>query len=92
MVAIMAVSDNQLFSNITAPTSAFQIFGGRYSVTNVADGSWHLQRLGPDGSAYVNVVGLSDPGSYQVVELSPGMYRFNLSDSEDGAYIELTKV
>jgi hypothetical protein len=74
--------DSQLFSNISATTSAFTLKGGYYMVSAVATfggGNVELKMLGPDQSTYLSlptalkltangtIAGYLPPGTYEVV-------------------------
>jgi hypothetical protein len=59
----MRDTDAQKFSNISASTSPFILFGGRYAVNVVATfggGSVSIQQLGPDGSTYLDLFAAYD--------------------------------
>lgn len=82
------------FLNITATTPAFALnLGGKYSVSVMATfpGFVSLQKLGPDGTTFIDLIetfGVSPGGSLdlkiaqflsngnKVFDLAPGQYRF----------------
>lgn len=101
-----AIADSQVFTNISANTSGFAIEpGGLYGVAVVAgtwdSGSVALQRLGPDGSTYINVsqvtystdspVSFSANGYLGGIALCQGTYRFAVTDAT-GVYAEIIRV
>jgi hypothetical protein len=76
--------DSKSFSNISATTSSFELFGGYYFVAVVATfggGNVELQLLGPDQSTW-----LSAPTALKLTAagtiagyLPPGLYRFAIT-------------
>lgn len=94
----MRATESKSYSNITADTSPFWIYGGRYMLTAVATwggGNVVLETIGPDGSTYLAVANLADDaveanGSFYY-DLPPGQYRFNLTTAT-GVYLKLTRV
>lgn len=77
----MAATQRVGFSNISATTDAFQLKGGKYSVSVIATwggGSVKLQQLGPDSSTYMSVASATDftANGLATVDLPPGQYKF----------------
>src|SRR5690349_6678108 len=92
--ALMA--DLQLFSNISATTSAFRLNGGKYGIDVVATfggGSVKLQKLAGDASTYVSVSSATDfaAAGYATVDLPSGNYRLTIATAS-AVYVQLDHI
>lgn len=86
-----------LLGPITATTSGFYWGGG--NTVAAAAGNFTgglevtLQRLGPDGTSWVDASTAKTAASQQTIQLSPGTYRWELAvGTSTGMYVELARV
>lgn len=88
----MNVTENVIFSNISATTAQFTLKGGVYSfrVKGTITTSVALQALLPDGSSFATVnniagtaasVGSGGTGSIDGIYLPPGQYKITLTSA-----------
>ena len=81
------------FKIFAATTALFQLIGGKYICDFVLVGSQtaKLQRLGPDGSTFIDVMtALSATGASPLLFLVPGQYRF-LATTSDAAAVSIAR-
>lgn len=81
-----------VFTGVTATIPSIQLFGGRYSVAWVTGtGSYHLDRLLPDGVSWFTFQIMSASQFQNAVDiLPPGTYRIFLASGPDtGSDFEL---
>lgn len=82
------------FSNISATTAAFQIFGGKYGLTVSATfggGNVQLQALALDGSTFVNVGTAVTAAGQSTLDLPPGQYRIAVTTAT-AVFAALTRI
>jgi hypothetical protein len=82
------------YGPITGTTAPFTLRGGNYSARAHAT-TWNsatlaLSRLAADGSTYVNVVTPLTADGYANVDLPGGTYRFTITGSPTGIYVDAT--
>lgn len=89
----MRAPEAKRFSNISADTAPFNLYGGTYRVTVVATfggGNVGLQQLGPDGSTYLtNHTALTVNGA-STVNVPPGMYKIVVVTAT-GVYVDIAR-
>ena len=75
------VCDTKSFSNISATTAAFNLWGGKYAVDVVGStfGTVTLQRLGPDGSTYLTALTAFSANGTANADLPSGQYKLALA-------------
>jgi hypothetical protein len=90
-------TDSKSFSNISATTASFELYGGNYLVAAVAatwaSGNVEAQILGPDQSTWLSAptaLKLSSNGTISG-ELCPGVYRFAVT-SAVGVYCSIAAI
>jgi hypothetical protein len=76
-----AAGERKNFSNISATTAAFPLRGGQYNIDTLGStfGSVTLQRLGPDGSTFLNAASAIVANGAVVLDLPAGSYRLALA-------------
>ena len=82
------------FSNISATTAAFTLYGGQYGVTATATfggGSITLQKLSVDGSTWVTVLTAFSAAGYATVNLPQGTYRIAVTTAT-AVYVSVESV
>lgn len=87
------VAEDRTFSNISATTAAFNLFGGNYALEVAATfggGNVALQRLAADGATWVQVFNFTANG-YNQLNLPPGSYRFAVTTAT-GVYAEVKSI
>ncbi len=89
-------NNGQGFSNISATTAAFLLYGGKYAMTVHATwggGNVHLQILLPDGSTYLDVGSSTNftADGFAVVDLPPGSYKFTVTTAT-AVYVSVTRI
>lgn len=75
----MTATESHQFANISATTSAFGLYGGKYGLTAAATwggGNVQLQTLADDSSTWLNVGSSITANGFTTFDLPPGQYRF----------------
>ena len=90
----MTATESHQFSNISATTAAFGLYGGKYALTAAATwggGNAQLQSLATDGSTWLNVGSSITANGLSTYDLPPGQYRIAITTAT-AAYLALTTV
>jgi hypothetical protein len=90
----MTVTESHAFSNISATTPPFGLYGGKYGLDVTATfggGNVQLQTLAPDGSTWVNVGSSITTAGFANYDLPPGQYRLAITTAT-AVYAALTIV
>lgn len=87
-------TDNKTFTNLSASSSAFHLFGGQYAVTvhaTFGGGSVTLQRQAADGSTMVTCLTAFTADGYATVNLPAGTYQLTIATAT-GVYADISSV
>ncbi len=90
----MRAPECKRFSNISATTDPFSIYGGVYDFAVIGSnfGTVTLSVLGPDGTTYITAAtAISANGRSGAIALAPGQYRIAIS-SATAVYATLTRI
>jgi hypothetical protein len=77
--------DGKIFSNISATTASFPLFGGEYGITascaSWGGGTVQLEVLGPDQATWIAAATALSANGFQVIDLPPGSYQLALTNA-----------